>query len=248
MSEQSEEGLPEVESSGGADYFPIWAHVLPFVAWLFIFQMLGDPAGWKYAVRSVLCLGIFFYFRPWRWYARLEVKNLPLAVGVGLAVFIVWIAGETAWMGQWPMLQEWYMRIGFMPPWSLPELDVEMARAAYAPDMVGWPLTAVRILGSAFVIGIIEEFFWRGFLYRWLLAKDFLSVDPGKLDLPMFLLVALVFGVEHNRWLVGVLAGLAYGWMYLRTRDIWAVSIAHALTNLVLGIYVVWAEQWAFWS
>ena len=48
--------------------------------------------------------------------------------------------------------------------------------------------------------------------------------------------------------LLGVVAGVAYGWMLLRTRDIWAVAIAHAITNGLLGIYVVWAEKWQFWS
>ena len=64
----------------------------------------------------------------------------------------------------------------------------------------------------------------------------------------LLLLVALFFGLEHFRWAAGIVAGIAYGWLYIRTRDIWAVSIAHVVTNLVLGIYVVWADQYVFWS
>lgn len=224
---------------------PVWAHVLPFVAWLFILQMLGDPAGWKYALRSALCLGMFLWFRPWRWYGPLNLRHVPLAAGVGVGVFLLWVVGESSWAARWPALQEFYLRVGLWPPWEVTE---RKASLAYAPEVCGWAFTAVRILGSAFVIGIIEEFFWRGFLYRWLLAKDFLSVDLGRLDVPMFLLVALVFGAEHTEWLAGALAGLAYGWMMIRTRDLWAVALAHALTNLLLGLYVVWAGQWQFWG
>ena len=45
----------------------------------------------------------------------------------------------------------------------------------------------------------------------------------------------------------GFLAGLAYGLLFLRTRDIWAACIAHASTNLALGFYVLATGHWEFW-
>jgi hypothetical protein len=224
---------------------PVWSHVLPFVAWLFIMQMLGDPAGWKYAVRTVLCLGFFIYLKPWRWYSRIELKNLPLAVAVGVAVFFVWIFFETDFMAQWPAIQDGYLKYATQPPWKMPEVDIDLA---YAPETCGWSLTIIRILGSACVIAVIEEFFWRGFLYRWLIKEDFLPVDLGTWHTKMFIIVCLFFGLEHFRWFVGILAGVAYGWMAIRTRDVWAVSVAHGITNLLLGLYVVWADKYLFWS
>lgn len=224
---------------------PVWAHVIPFVAWLFLLQMLGDPAGWKYAVRTIACLGLFLAFRPWQYYRRLRLQNLPLAVVVGVGVFAGWVLFETAFMNQWPAVQEAYRRFAMWPPWRV--TDIELSRV-YAPETCGWPLTIVRILGSAFVIGIIEEFFWRGFIYRWALEQDFLSVDLGRLDWKIFLVVALFFGLEHTRWLAGFATGIVYGLMVIKTRDIWAACIAHAITNLLLGVYVVWADQYVFWS
>ena len=225
---------------------PTLAHVLPFLAWLFVAHMLGEPAGWKYAVRSAVCLGLFLYFRPWQWYAPLQWKHLPLAVAVGLGVFVVWIAGETQFVGQWPAVQAAYQKFCILPPWRLPEPPVDPH--AYSPAVAGLAFTITRILGSALVIALIEEFFWRGFLYRWMLRANFLKLDLGTFDWKIFLFVALFFGLEHHRWLVGILAGLAYGWMLIRTRDIWAVAVAHAVTNLVLGLYVVWSGNYAFWS
>ncbi len=117
----------------------------------------------------------------------------------------------------------------------------------YAPAVCGWPLALIRLAGSAFVISVAEEFFWRGFLYRWIQNIDFLKVDPGKLAWPAFLGTAAVFGAEHTEWLAGVLCGLAYGALYVRTRDIWAVSIAHVATNLLLGLYVFATGAYQFW-
>lgn len=225
---------------------PTLAHVAPFIAWLFIAHMLGDPEGWKYAIRSAVCLGLFIWLRPWRWYPRLNPRNLPLAGAVGIAVLIAWVIGETPWMAQHlPLVHELYVKYGILP---LGEMREPMTSFPYAPDATGWPLTMTRILGSAFVIGIIEEFFWRGWLYRWMQGRNFLKVDHGAYERIAFFAVAFVFGLEHKEWLAGFAAGLAYGWLYIRTRDIWATALAHALTNFALGWYVLWADAYQFWS
>jgi len=224
---------------------PFLAHIVPFAAWLIIMATLGEPAGWKYALRTVVCLALFLALRPWRWYSRLEVRHILPAVITGIAVFVIWIAGESDFAGRWPGLQSAYLKLGTMPAWA--GAAPEPIRA-YAPETAGWFMTLVRIAGSAFVIALIEEFFFRGFLYRYLINADFLNVDPGRMHRVFFVVVALVFAAEHWRWLAGFAAGLAYGWLMIRTRDIWAAGIAHAVTNLLLGIYVVWADKYVFWG
>lgn len=223
----------------------IIAHVAPFAAWILILSIMGEPAGWKYAVRTVCVLALFLVLRPWRWYPRLQVRHLPAAFGLGLAIFVVWVAGESRLSGSLPGLQEAYLRWGTMPPWAVPQWP---ATEPYSPAVAGWPLTLIRIAGSAFVIAIIEEFFWRGFLYRWLANPSFLEEDLLRPRWSIFIIVAIAFGLEHTRWLVGIVAGLGYGWFYLRTRDVWAVAIAHMITNLVLGVYVVITGRYAFWA
>jgi CAAX prenyl protease-like protein len=161
-------------------------------------------------------------------------------------VFAVWVLCETHWVRDpAPRVNELYRLVALQPPWKLPAADLDRS---YAPEIAGWPFTLTRILGSALVIATIEEFFWRGFIYRWLFGEDFLAVDPGRFRWSYFLLVSLFFGLEHVRWAAGIAAGLAYGWLYVRTRDIWAATLAHVVTNLILGIYVVWADQYVFWS
>jgi len=223
----------------------IAAHVVPFVAWLLLMTVFGEPAAWKYALRAVICLGLFLALRPWRWYPRLSPRNVLPAVVVGIVVFVVWIAGETDAVGRWPALRDLYLRVGLMPPWRMPE---PMGATPYAPEVCGWGLTLARIAGSTLVIALIEEFFWRGCLYRILINREFLSVKLDTLHVGVFVLTALAFGLEHTRWLAGVFAGCAYGALLLRTRDVWAAGIAHAVTNLLLGVYVVATGSYPFWG
>ena len=117
----------------------------------------------------------------------------------------------------------------------------------FDPASCGWGLTLVRLLGSAFVIAVIEEFFWRGFLYRWIQSLDFLDIDPGKLHLGAFIGVAAIFGAEHREWLAGVVTGILYALLYIRTRDIWAACTAHVTTNLLLGVYVLATRNYLYW-
>ena len=56
-----------------------------------------------------------------------------------------------------------------------------------------------------------------------------------------------MFAVEHEQWFAGALAGIAYGWLYLRTRDIWAAAFAHVVTNYTLGWYVLTTQSYQFW-
>jgi CAAX prenyl protease-like protein len=234
------------ESSGRA---ATWAHATPFVAWLTIMSVLGleffgEFHPWKYALRTGICLLLLLAFRPWRWYEPIKLKNLPLAVGAGVAVLVIWVAPEAHWTSDMPAWQEFYLRFCVLPLGRLPQTGDSVF---YAPRYAGWTYTLVRLAGSAFVIAVIEEFFWRGFLYRWIINRDFLKVSLAKFDWEALAFMGIMFGIEHNRWLAGVLAGLVYLGVLLKTRDIWAAVFAHVVTNFLLGIYVVCVGDYVFW-
>lgn len=232
-----------IEQDGAEGKLALWAHILPFALWLVLMEVLGKSA-WAYGLRCIVCLWVFIWFRPWRWYELPRLRNVLPALGVGILVFVIWVLPESPWAARWPALQQFYLRVGTLPPWKLPE---PVETSPYAPYVCGWAFSITRLLGSALVIAVIEEFFWRGFLYRWLLEKKFLEVDMGKMVVPMFLIVSLFFGFEHQRWLVGFLAGLAYGGLAIKTRDLWAAVLAHVTTNALLGAYVLATGSYAFW-
>lgn len=198
-----------------------------------------------YALRAVLCTVVFLLLRPWKFYGPLVRRNVLPALGLGAAVFVLWIFFETPFFkGLLPGVATAYETWCVMPFGKLRE---PLGYTPYAPAVCGWALSLVRLAGSALVIAVIEEFFWRGYLLRTVRTPDFLDLDIGEFHLPSFLIVAAVFGLEHAEWAVGILTGLAYGWFYIRTRDVWAVAIAHVATNLLLGVYVLATGSWQFW-
>lgn len=242
-------------------------HVIPFLLWVGAIAVLAAAerftnvpplAGpWVYAAKAALCAGLFLWWRPWRIYPALRLRNLVVAVPAGLGVAFLWILPETVWFGEiFPAAQSFYHRWLILLPGSLPDYyDAELfprlppgfAGALYNPAVCGWGLTLARAVGSALVIAVIEEFFFRGFLYRWLQQATFWKIPLTRWDAATFWIVVAIFGLEHDRWLAGLAAGAVYGVLAVRTGDIWAAAVAHGLTNAALGSYVLLCGRYGFW-
>jgi hypothetical protein len=242
-------------------------HVAPFAVWVGVILLLqGLEAAalcprwlypWSYAVKAAACAGLFVWLKPWRAYAGFRSRHLPLALVAGVAVAAVWIIPETPWVGRVaPGFQAFYHRWLILMPGTLPDyFDADFFPAlppghrslSFSPEEAGWPLTLAKLVGSVGVIAVIEEFFFRGFFYRWLRKSDFWTLPLRAFDAQAFWTVVAVFGLEHDRWLAGMLAGAAYGWLALRTGDIWAAALAHGVTNFLLGAYVIASRQYGFW-
>jgi CAAX prenyl protease-like protein len=109
------------------------------------------------------------------------------------------------------------------------------------------PLVAVRWIGAALVVPVMEELFWRSFLMRWIQSPQFETVVPQQVALRAVVMSTFVFVLAHTLWLAAAIAGLAYAWLYVRTGKLWVPVIAHAVTNGVLGVWVVQTGNWAFW-
>ncbi|MDF7805876.1 CAAX prenyl protease-related protein [Pontiellaceae bacterium B12219] len=278
MSErQHEEMSPEEERENNK---AIIAHVLPFAIWLTMMVWFDG-----YNARTIGGLVLLAVFRPWRWYPKLNWKNIPAAIGVGLFIFIVWVGVETPIVQKKaPAVTEWYDRLlvdPFMKPFKTRELfeiplaaetpeiqeavsmgiEVERTRLPYEvieegehvglheydPKVTGWMVFWIHMFGSTVMIAIIEEFFYRGFLYRWMQGSPFFKIDAGNLNWPMLLLISLFFSVSHYEVGAAIICGISYGLLYIKTRDIWAAIIAHGTTNFVLGLYVLKYGQYHFW-
>ena len=97
------------------------------------------------------------------------------------------------------------------------------------------------------VVPPLEEVFYRSFLYRYLASQNFLAVPLNQfLPFPFFA-TAIVFGFSHNEWLAGILCGAAYQWLVLRKNRLGDAMTAHAITNFLLGAWIVWKHAWNFW-
>ena len=185
---------------------------------------------WLYPIKIAAVSGALLFF----WPAYQELKGTPLspardvllAVGVGVAMYLVWIS--VTW------------------PWA-----TQGQPTAYNPFLAGTgtgpTLAAIRLLGAAVVVPIMEELFWRSFLLRYLVSPCFDAVPLGTFTLFSFIATIVLFGLEHHLWLAGMLAGLAYTLLLYRTRQLWPSIIAHGVTNLALGIHVLVTGEWILW-
>ena len=208
----------------GEETLAAWRHVAPFLAWVLAMNLPMGNLALRYAIQVLATVLTLAWVRPWRYYSPVTFRVQPLAILVGVAVFLIWIGAE-----------KWTTKSAGGP-------------SPYAPEQCGWLLTAVRLAGSAFVIATAEEFFWRGFFLRWMQGRPFTAIDPVRIGWGVLILVSLIFGLEHSaRWLVGMLAGVAYGLLYIRTRDLGAAITAHITTNFLLGLYVLATGSYGFW-
>ena len=235
------------------------SHVAPYLLWILplaLSAFFNFKSARLYAAKSLLCALLIVWLKPWR-YSAGKTAGLARGVAPGLLVAALWILPESPWLFERaPGFVSFYNRWLIMPlgdfpsyfhPDIFPHLEGRHPSLAYAPWVCGWSLTIAKLLGSAFVISAAEEWFFRGFLYRWLRKSDFLAVDLARYDAQSFWAVVVLFGLEHDRWFAGMMAGAVYGWVVLRTGRIGPAIVAHAITNLALGIYVILSRQYGFW-
>ena len=214
--------------------------ILPFGLFMLLLALRGMLAGsdnadidarWIYGLNVVLVGGLLLWL--WREYGELvrqlapDVREALLAVAVGLVVFVLWISLDAPWM-------------------TLGEPTASFVPVDDSGRLL-WALIAVRWIGAALVVPVMEELFWRSFLMRWIDNVRFEAVLPQRTTLKAIVLSTFVFTLAHTLWLAAAIAGLAYAWLYVRTGKLWVPIVAHAVTNGVLGVWVVATRNWAFW-
>ena len=213
---------------------PLQARVLPFALFLgltFVQGWFGEASRyWIYALKS----------------------------GVGAAlIWMIWpIVTEMRWRFSWEALAAGFLVaalwIGLDP--FYPKLSVGTDATPWNPHTAfgngtaqAWFFVVIRILGSTLVVPPLEEVFYRSFLYRYLAHPDFDSIPLRGFRLGPFIITALVFGLAHHEWLAGILCAAVYQGLVCWRGRLGDAIAAHAITNLLLGLWIVWQGAWHFW-
>jgi exosortase E/protease (VPEID-CTERM system) len=189
----------------------------------------------------------------------LFTDGLPLLYPLGIVA-----AGATLWWhrGTYP----WLLR----PSWSREACAIGVAAFGLwillepTHDMAvleGWrrglaalplPLAALwlafRVLGSVIVVPLVEELAFRGYLLRRLLSPDFTSVSFVKLSWLSLIVSSVAYGLLHERWLAGTLAGLLFAFAQHRRGRLTDAVLAHAVTNLLLAVHAIGWQRWSLWG
>jgi CAAX prenyl protease-like protein len=215
-----------------------YARIAPF----FIFCVLTSAGGWLggdwkfwfYALKVFVGAWLVWEMRPFvpemRWAVSWE------AVVVGVVVFAIWV--------------------GFDPYYPMNTMLFKDTKASLwnpferfgAGNSVAWVLICVRIAGMTWVVPPLEEVFYRSFLYRYFVRINFLEMPLSRFHPMSFIVTSAIFGLLHYEWLAGILCGMAYQWLVCRKNRLGDAMTAHAITNFLLGVWVVWkgGPAWKF--
>ncbi|MFO7907116.1 MAG: CAAX prenyl protease-related protein [Planctomycetota bacterium] len=107
---------------------------------------------------------------------------------------------------------------------------------------------AVRLVGLACMVPLIEEFFLRGFLMRFIEKADWWTIDLGTVG-QKAAITATVYGIlAHPAEPLAAAAWFSLiTVLHARTGSLWNCVLAHAITNGMLGLYVLTFRDWALW-
>ncbi len=212
---------------------PVYARVAPFVIFLVLTfcQGLFGEAGryWFYLIKTVV--GAWLIWQMWPHVREMRWALSWEAVVVGVAVCVMWVG-----------IDPYYPKFGKPgPEWN--------PHQVFGTNSAGaWMFILVRLLGSTLVVPPLEEVFYRSFLYRWFVKIDFQSMPFNQFHALSFVVTAIIFGPgQHYQWLAGILCGLAYQWLVWRRNRLGDAMTAHAITNFLLGVWVIWRGAWQFW-
>lgn len=213
---------------------PYVAPFAVFLAFLALDRLLPFSPAIVFSLRFVIVLAVLIFVS--RHVIPIRVSQFWLSVILGVVVFAIWIGPDVLWPHY---RRHWLFTNSIM---GAPKTSID-------PLMKLSPLfILVRVLSSVVNVPILEELFWRGWLMRWLIDRDFLKVPLGAYTPYAFWVVALLFASEHGSyWDVGLVTGVIYNWWLVKTRNLANCILAHAVTNACLSIYVVARDQWQYW-
>ena len=223
---------------------PIVAYVAPYVLFAGLGLLEGSSAGeprypWWYTLKIVLVTAAWWHYRAR--YPKPSLKGIGLGTMVGVVGTVIWIG-----LSRLVMPTDFVERL---PSW----LQSAGTRSGYNPfteissPVFIWAFLAVRMIGLAAIVPLMEEVFWRGFVLRYLVDEDFESLAQGRFTPTSFAAVTLLFALTHPEFLAALAWGATVNWLYYRTRNLWACIVAHAVTNLLLGLYIIQTGAWDLW-
>jgi CAAX prenyl protease-like protein len=177
----------------------------------------------------LICLRKHYTELQWKWSAH--------GVWVGLVALAIWL------VPYWK----------FIPGLPAPDAKESGFNPLQFHDnpLAMWALIGFRLAGAALVIPFVEELLFRSCIARLTvdLNKDLRAIPVGSFTWASLAITTVAFTVGHRpwEWLPSVLVGALYYWLVVWRKNILDCIVAHGVTNLALGIYVLTTEQWYWW-
>lgn len=249
-------------------------HYLPDGWWLFVPMavfllilffgsyvepVLGEFGAYvlAYVARTVVVGGLLVWLWP-RLMGDVTWDHLGLGVAFGVLGFVQWVGMDKLLLWMRDVMAPNEASPARMIFWLISSAEPGDGYNLY--ETISSPILLilfilVRIIGPVLVVPVMEELFWRNWLWRGFYApNNYRLARVGEPDAWAFIGTSLAFAVVHPQRLIAVVWGLLIAWLLVRTRSLGACIVAHAVTNLMLGIYVLIADpvfglenEWYFW-
>lgn len=208
----------------------------PFISPFFLYILLSYTDGFfgegAYLVKDAIRATCVFLLILWLWprLPSLKPKHILGSIGVGTLGIVMWIG-----LYPWLTIKSLDPATGF-DPYALEHTDIALGVLFF------------RFFGSSVVVPIMEEVFWRGFLMRYLINEDFEKEPLARYTAASFwITTAAIVMVHADQYGVAFIYGALMGWWFLRTKSVGDAVLAHAVSNLLLNIWVIATGTWYFW-
>lgn len=215
---------------GGA---PVVGYLLPFLALTaanLLAAAFSSGFDWWYPGKVLITVATILAVVPaTQWtFPRPDLKRLVAfwpAVLNGMLVFVLWIAIA-----------------------DRSELQlVRPTELQTASPLIAGTWILFRVIGSVLTVPLVEEWAFRGYLLRRMASPMFDRVAYRAAPLWTVAASSLLFGLMHQRWLAGTLAGLAYAVAARRRNSLADAVVAHAVTNGLIALAVLGFGAWGLW-
>lgn len=230
--------------------------VLPFVVYMICgtfeptrekpFTLLGLTIEYSqypavYTIKILLTMAAIA--AVWPGYRQFPFRLSALAPAVGVVGVVLWIG-----------ICKLDLETRLLEPLGFGSL-VDLGRRAAFNPLEAWPddplwaygFLAIRFWGLVAVVPLVEEFFIRAFVMRYVVDPDWWKIPFGTLTPTAIAAGTLLPVLMHPAELFAAAVWFTLiTWLMFKTRNIWDCVAAHAVTNLLLGVWVVARDEWHF--
>lgn len=162
--------------------------------------------------------------------------------GVGVFGAVLWIGVCELGLERWVLIaaglgEDWLPSREGVDPFSTYQVGL---------PLIGFLLFRFTLL--AVCVPIAEELFLRGFVMRAFETEDWTELPVSQIG-RTGLVIGTVYGIATHPGEV-IAAALWFSlvsWLMVKTGKFWNCVVAHAVTNLILGLYVCVTGSWQLW-
>ena len=222
--QKDNKGIPDI-TRRAADSAVAIAILIPFVMFTGLSLISGifiDEFDYLYPGKIVLVVFALGYF--WNTYQLSKPQNLLESIAIGAIVAILWIILIP---GNNPKNMEFFQALNSLPAWAVSF----------------WIF--FRMAGFLVVAPILEEMVFRGYLISRLSGQNIEINTKINFSLASLIISSVLFGLLHDAWLVGTIAGILFAYSRFRSRVITDPIVAHGTANIFVA---VWASRTGNWS